>query len=183
VRCRKIGTPFVLGRMYPNNEEQVARMLREQRPELTPVEKDRLKLRAMRAAHSRSRRAPVKSRLIVIATVAAMAAGTGGAIALTGGHAGNAAVAQYGSNGENGQNGANGANGFNGNNGANGQNGAPGTSTVITINIPAAAPLPGTAKPTKKNHTRIRVCKRYPHRSAKFHGHVFHPKVCWIRFV
>jgi hypothetical protein len=54
---------------------------------------------------------------------------------------------------------------------------------VVTITIPANAPLPGSATPTKTKHKQIRVCKRFAHRSVKFHGHVFHPKVCWYRFV
>lgn len=127
----------------------------------------------------------MKSRLIVLATAVVMAAGTGGAIALTSGHAGNAAVAQYGCAPAQivpaagcGQNGANGQNGFNG---ANGQNGVPGTTT-ITITIPVTTPLPGTAKPTATHHKLIRVCKRYSHYSAKFHR-TFHPKVCWARYV
>jgi hypothetical protein len=155
--------------------------LREQRPELTPVELDRVKLRAMHAARSTPRREiSMRARLTMVAVIAIVMASGGGAIALIGGSPGeNAAETQYGTNGQNGQNGQNGANGQNG---FNGQNGAPGTTTIVTITIPANAPLPGTAKPTKTNHKQIRVCKRFSHHSTKFH-HNFHPKVCWYRFV
>lgn len=155
-------------------------MLRENRAVLSPVEKDRIKQRAMRAAATGrpTKGFSMRARLTMVAVVVLLLAFSGGAIALTGGlgGSGNAATAQYG----NGQNGSNGTNGFNG---ANGQNGAPGSSTIVTIYVPVAAPLPGTAKPTPANKKLIRVCKRYPHRSAKFHGHVFHPKVCWFRYV
>jgi hypothetical protein len=153
--------------------------LREQRPELNPVELDRIKFRAMRAARSKPRRTVKRSRLTVALAVAMIAVGSGGAIALNGGlttHVGNAANAQYGQNGENGQNGQNGAPGQNG----QGQNTQ---TTIVTVNIPPAAPLPGSATPTKTKHRQIRVCRRYAHRSVKFHGHVFHPKTCWYRFV
>jgi hypothetical protein len=165
--------------MNPNNEERVARMLREQRPELTPIEKDQLKLRAMRAARSRPRRAPMKRRLIAILTVAVVACSAGGAIAINGGiptTSENAAVVQYGPGpqGPPGVNGNNGFNGQNGANGANGQNGAPGTTTTIVV-----GPRP-SSHPSPKRKS-VRVCKRFAHRSVKFHGHVFHPKTCWYR--
>ncbi len=154
--------------MNINPEERVARMLRERRPELSPIEKDRLKLRLLARSKQRRTMRPI----IVILAALAMTAGTGGAIALTGGSHENAAVAQYGT----------GPQGPAGSNGLNGANGAPST-TVITINVAPAAPLPGTATPTKASHKLIRVCKRFPYRSAKFHNHVFHPRTCWYRYV
>lgn len=160
--------------------DKIEERLREQRPELTPVELDRVKLMAMRAARSTPRRKSVKrSRLTVALAVAMIASFSGGAIALNGGlntHVGNAANTQYGTNGENGQNGANGQPG------QNGQNGAGSQTTIVTVNIPPAAPLPGSATPTKAHHKQIRVCKRFAHRSAKFHR-TFHPRTCWYRFV
>ncbi len=125
----------------------------------------------------------MRARLTTAVAVAVLAASTGGAVALVG--PGNlftgqsAAKAQYGQNGENGQNGQNGMNCQNGENGRNGQNGQ---STVVTITIPAATPLPGSATPTKAHHKLVRVCKRFPHRSARFHR-VFHPRTCWYRFL
>ena len=129
----------------------------------------------------------MKARLTTAMAVAALAVSTGGAVALIGpgnlvGNGENAAQTQYGTPGPPGANGNNGNNGANGANGQNGLNGTSGTTTVITINIPASAPLPGTANPTKAHHRQIRVCKRFAHRSAKFHR-VFHPRTCWYRFV
>lgn len=155
--------------------DKIEERLREQRPELNPAELDRVKLRALRAVRSTPRRKSVKrSRLTVALAVAMIAVGSGGAIALNGGlmaHVGNAANAQYGTPGPPGTNGLNGA------------NGAPGSNTtIVTVNLPASAPLPGSAKPTKTHHTQIRVCKRYAHHSMKFHR-TFHPRTCWYRFI
>ncbi len=122
----------------------------------------------------------MKARLTAVVAAGMLLASTGGAVALIGPSnlltGGNAAQTQYGQNGNNGQNGMNGQNGF------DGQNGQPGTTTIVTITIPAATPLPGSAVPTKAHHKLVRVCKRFPHRSVRFHR-VFHPRTCWYRFL
>jgi hypothetical protein len=84
----------------PHELQDVARRLREQRPEASPLELDRIKLRAMAGARtSRAKGSAVKSRLIVaLATVGLMAGGTGGVIAAKGGVPGppnSAADSQY----------------------------------------------------------------------------------------
>jgi hypothetical protein len=157
-------------------DKNIEDLLRENRPELSRLEFDRIKRRAMRAASSTPRRQiGMRARLMMVAVIALVMASGGGAIALIGGTGGDAAQTQYGGNGANGSNGAPGANGF------NGQNGAPGAN-IVTITIQNTAPLPGSATPTKAHHKQIRVCKRFPHHSAKFHK-VFHPRTCWYRFI
>ena len=79
----------------PDELQDVARRLREQRPEASGLELDRIKLRAM---SSRSKGSVVKSRLIVaLCTVGLMAGGTSGVIAAKGGNGngGSAAESQY----------------------------------------------------------------------------------------
>jgi hypothetical protein len=80
--------------------QEVADVLRDERPALTPLELDRVKLRAMSAAHrSTARRhkgALMRSRLTTFATAGFLALSTGGALALSGGggrpgHAGGSA--------------------------------------------------------------------------------------------
>src|SRR5271165_4405412 len=76
----------------PHNEErfsddlqEVADVLRDQRPTLTPLQLDRVKLRAMsgarRSASSRDKGFFMRTRLTTGLTVAFLAIGTGGALA------------------------------------------------------------------------------------------------------
>src|SRR2546423_2727500 len=69
----------------PDNLRDVARRLREERREATPLELDRIKTTAMARARARSfqpRRTSVRSRLIMaLATLALVGGGTGGVIA------------------------------------------------------------------------------------------------------
>ena len=79
----------------PDELQDVAQRLREQRPEASGLELDRIKLRAM---SSRTKGSVVKSRLIVaLCTVGLMAGGTSGVIAAKSGNGnnGNAAKSQY----------------------------------------------------------------------------------------
>ncbi len=65
--------------------QQVADVLRERRPSLEPLERDRIKLRAMsgarRSGSSRQGRFSARSRLVAFLTVAMLALGTGSALA------------------------------------------------------------------------------------------------------
>src|ERR1700751_4161649 len=73
----------------PDGLEDVAETLRSQRPELTPLELDRIKLRAMRSHQSRTSReegSSMRSRLVTLLTIGALTLGTGGAPALAGGN-------------------------------------------------------------------------------------------------
>src|ERR1700751_3486768 len=73
----------------PDGLEDVAETLRSQRPELTPLELDRVKLRAMRAHQSSTSReegSSMRSRLVTLLTIGALTLGTGGALALAGGN-------------------------------------------------------------------------------------------------
>ena len=67
----------------PEDLTDVVRRLRDHRPEVSPLELDRIKLRAKAAAtSSRPKGSAMKSRLIVaLCTVGLMAGGTGGVIA------------------------------------------------------------------------------------------------------
>jgi hypothetical protein len=82
--------------------EGVAQRLRNERPEASPLELDRIKTTAMSRARAGVRRGGAGSRRLAVAglTVGLLAAGTGGVIASAGssGTHGNAATAQYGSN-------------------------------------------------------------------------------------
>ena len=92
---------------FPDDLQEVADQLRGQRPALGPLELDRVKLRAMsgtrRSAPSRNGGAFMRSRLTALVTVAFLAVGTGGALAMWGGgglgfggvHAGSASFHQY----------------------------------------------------------------------------------------
>ena len=83
----------------PDELQDVARRLRAHRTEASPLELDRIKLRAMASAKtSRPKGSALKSRLIVaLAAVGLMAGGTSGVIAAKGGNGngGSAAESQY----------------------------------------------------------------------------------------
>src|SRR5271155_2194249 len=97
-RCQESGPSCVPVRMSPSNGEerftddlqQVAEVLRDQRATLDPLAFDAVKLRAM----SRARRSTssgqkgffMRSRLATVLTIAFLSLGTGGALALSGGH-------------------------------------------------------------------------------------------------
>jgi hypothetical protein len=82
--------------------EGVAQRLRNERPELSPLELDRIKISAMSRAKAKSRRGRAGARRLATAglTVGLLAAGTGGVIAGQdhGNNGGNAADTQYGNN-------------------------------------------------------------------------------------
>src|ERR1039458_5188764 len=91
---------------FSDDLQGVADVLRDQRPALTPLELDRVKLRAMSGARrSTSPRKGffMRSRLTALLTVGFLAAGTGGALATFGGgdfgfggdHGGSASWHQY----------------------------------------------------------------------------------------
>lgn len=79
--------------------DEVARRLREHRPEASALELDQIKTRAMaRAASSRPRGAVLRTRLLVaLCSLGLMAGGTGGVIAAKGGNPGkgSASKGQY----------------------------------------------------------------------------------------
>ena len=81
--------------------EGVAQRLRNERPQASPLELDRIKTTAMSRAQAGARRGGASARRFAIAglTVGLMAAGTGGVLASVGSDSthGNAATAQYGS--------------------------------------------------------------------------------------
>jgi hypothetical protein len=81
---------------FPDDVQHVADLLREQRPELEPLELDRIKLRAMsagRPAAPARRGLLARSRVTAVLTAGFLVVGTGGALALCGGtgfyHGGN----------------------------------------------------------------------------------------------
>jgi hypothetical protein len=79
--------------------EGVAQRLRNERPEASPLELDRIKTTAMSRAAAGTRRGRAGTRRLAVAslTVGLLAAGTGGVLAGEGGKdKGNAATAQYG---------------------------------------------------------------------------------------
>jgi hypothetical protein len=82
--------------------EGVAQRLRNERPELSPLELDRIKISAMSRAKANRRRGRAGARRLATAglTVGLLAAGTGGVIAGQdhGNNGGNAADTQYGNN-------------------------------------------------------------------------------------
>jgi hypothetical protein len=79
--------------------EGIAKRLRAERPEASPLELDQIKLSAMSRAKATAGRANPRRLVVAALTVGLMAAGTGGVLAAggTGGAAGNAAQAQYSS--------------------------------------------------------------------------------------
>lgn len=112
--------------------EGVAQRLRNERPELSPLELDRIKISAMSRAKAKSRRGRAGARRLATAglTVGLLAAGTGGVIAGEGNghHGGNAANTQYG-----GECNISNGNGNVGNeNGAGAENNACNENTFIT---------------------------------------------------
>jgi hypothetical protein len=90
---------------FSDDLQEVADVLRDQRPALTPLELDRIKLRAMSA--TRRSTSPgkgffMRSRLTTALTIGFLTLGTGGAMALYGGgggfegdHGGSASFHQY----------------------------------------------------------------------------------------
>jgi hypothetical protein len=88
---------------FPDDLQDIADELREQRPGLEPLELDQIKLRAMRAARpSGSKRGFIRSPLTSALTIAFLAVGTGGALAGSGHyfnqpkhHGGSASYHQY----------------------------------------------------------------------------------------
>ena len=78
--------------------EDIAQRLREERPEASPLELDRIKTSAM--SRAKVARGGLGARRLAVSalTVGLLAAGTGGVIAGVGSdhHSGNAAIAQYG---------------------------------------------------------------------------------------
>ncbi len=107
--------------------EGIAKRLRAERPEASPLDLDQIKLSAMSRAKASTGRANPRRLVVAALTVGLMAAGTGGVLAAggSGGAAGNAASAQYSSttiacgNG-NGSNNGNGNGEGNGNEDGNG---------------------------------------------------------------
>ena len=92
---------------FSDGLQEVADVLRDKRPALTPLELDRVKLRAISAARrstsSRDKGLFMRSRLTSLLTVAFLALGTGGAMAMFGGdhfgfggdHGGSAGFHEY----------------------------------------------------------------------------------------
>jgi hypothetical protein len=81
--------------------EGVAQRLRDERPEASPLDLDRIKTVAMSRAQAGTRRGRAGARRLAVAslTVGLLAAGTGGVLAHNSDKgSGNAAVAEYGSN-------------------------------------------------------------------------------------
>ncbi len=73
---------------FPDDLQEVADVLRDERPALSPLELDRIKLRAMSATrHSTSpgKGSFMRSRLTTLLATAFLVVGTGGALALSGG--------------------------------------------------------------------------------------------------
>jgi hypothetical protein len=77
---------------FSDDLQEVADVLRDRRPALTPLELDRVKLRAIsvarRSTPSRHKGLFMRSRLTTLMTVGFLAVGTGGALALSGGGGG-----------------------------------------------------------------------------------------------
>jgi hypothetical protein len=107
--------------------EGIAKRLRAERPEASPLELDQIKLSAMSRAKSAAGRANPRRLVVAALTVGLMAAGTGGVLAAggSGGAVGNAANAQYSSttidcgNGNGTNNGSHNGGGENGNGSGN----------------------------------------------------------------
>jgi hypothetical protein len=83
--------------------EGVAQRLRNERPQASPLDLDRIKTTAMSRAQAGTRRGRAGARRLAIAslTVGLLAAGTGGVLAHGNKNGGNAAITQYGSNCDN----------------------------------------------------------------------------------
>jgi hypothetical protein len=163
--------------------EGVAKRLRSERPEASPLELDRIKMAAMSRAKAATGagRAGVRRLAVAGMTVGLMAAGTGGVIA--GGEVGhgngNAATAQYGNNcdtnnnnfnnfdNENGSENNNGNNNFNCNNNSFNGSGNSTTVTTITNNITnstvtvSATPPPATSGVLGSTATKAATSKRH----------------------
>jgi hypothetical protein len=119
-------------RKYDDMDEMkgVAKRLRDERPEASPLELDRIKRTAMARAKSGTRGRAGSRRLAVAGlTAGLLVATTGGVLAGEGdgGHGGNAAIAQYGSNcvivGNSGNGGNSNGNGGNGDGNGTGNGG------------------------------------------------------------
>jgi hypothetical protein len=118
--------------------EGVAQRLRDERPQASPLDLDRIKTTAMARAKAGTRRGGAGARRLAVAglTVGLLAATTGGVLAGENGHhkgkdgGGNAANAQYG--GE--CNISNGSGNIGDNNGQNSENNACNENTFITEN-------------------------------------------------
>ncbi len=169
--------------------EGVAQRLRNERPELSPLELDRIKTTAMSRAKAKSSRGRAGARRLATAglTVGLLAAGTGGVIAGEnhGNHGGNAANTQYGGecninngNGNNGnQNGA-GAENFNCNeNSFNTTTNNTTNTTTITITNSTTQPVTVINNPAPAGSgvqgaktTKATTSKRH----IKFHINVSH---------
>jgi hypothetical protein len=120
---------------HKDDLEGVAQRLRDERPEASPLELDRIKTTAMsRARGSKVGRAGTRRFAVGALTLGMLAAGTGGVLAGQHGHGnGNAASAQYSScdtgnnDGTTGSTDNNGSNGFNCNNNSGNGNGSGNT--------------------------------------------------------
>ena len=75
---------------FADDLQQVVEVLRDQRPELDPLALDAVKLRALSRAHrstpSQQKGFFMRSRLSTVLAIAFLSLGTGGALALSGGH-------------------------------------------------------------------------------------------------
>jgi hypothetical protein len=88
---------------FSDDLQEVADVLRDQRPALTPLELDRVKLRAMsatrRSTSSTQKGFFMRSRMTMLLTAGLLALGTGGALAVNGGlpghDGGSASFSQY----------------------------------------------------------------------------------------
>jgi hypothetical protein len=118
---------------YKDGLEGVAQRLRDERPQASPLDLDRIKTTAMSRAKAGTRRGHVGARRLAVVslTVGLLAAGTGSVLAGgTGEKQGNAATAQYGGNCDvgngngtnNGSGNTTGTNTGNGNGNGNGNN-------------------------------------------------------------
>ncbi|HEY5194080.1 MAG TPA: hypothetical protein VIJ39_09455 [Solirubrobacteraceae bacterium] len=115
--------------------EGVAQRLRNERPQASPLDLDRIKTTAMSRAQAGTGRGRVGARRLAVAslTVGLLAAGTGGVLASKGsGQTGNAAVAQYGSQCDV-NNGGNNTGSGNGNGNGNGDGNGNGNSKFASF--------------------------------------------------
>src|SRR5450755_1088656 len=73
------------GECFPDDLQEVVEQLREERPSLTPLELDRVKLRAMssarRSTSAQQKGFSMRPRLVAVLTVGMLAVGSGSAIA------------------------------------------------------------------------------------------------------
>src|SRR5690349_19053244 len=74
----------------PSELQSLADALHDRRPQLDPLALDRIKLRAIgrarRAAPTKKKGLPMRSRLTTVLTVVFLSLGTGGALAVVSGH-------------------------------------------------------------------------------------------------